>query len=278
MRLERRIALPQTVTGETQTRRPLETDKEERMPKPLLGLVLGAILGAIDGACAYAYPAVRDQIVGIVIGSTFKGLLTGVIAGFFATRLRSLPIGIAIGLAAGLLLSYAVAAMPNPDGSHYYWEIMLPGSVLGAIVGFATQRYGRDTTLVERYSLPVHQILFSVEGRISRGRYVKYWVVLLLFGMIGLTVDLTTTGKPGPIWGVATLIQFWPSVSLLAKRMHDRNRSAWLVLLCLMPLVNVWLFIEVFCLRGTVGSNRFGEDPVEEVAWQRHRIPTTARA
>jgi hypothetical protein len=66
-----------------------------------------------------------------------------VIAGFFATRLRSLPIGIAIGLAAGLLLSYAVAAMPNPDGSHYYWEIMLPGSVLGAIVGFATQRYGR---------------------------------------------------------------------------------------------------------------------------------------
>ena len=36
-------------------------------------------------------------------------------------------------------LAYAVAAMPDPSGKHYYWEIMLPGSVLGIIVGYATQ-------------------------------------------------------------------------------------------------------------------------------------------
>jgi hypothetical protein len=36
-----------------------------------------------------------------------------------------------------------VAAIPQPSGVHYYWEIMLPGSVLGVIVGYATQRYGR---------------------------------------------------------------------------------------------------------------------------------------
>jgi hypothetical protein len=46
-----------------------------------------------------------------------------------------------VGLAFGLLLSYAVAAMPDPSGKHYYFEIMLPGSILGAIVGFATQKY-----------------------------------------------------------------------------------------------------------------------------------------
>ena len=33
--------------------------------------------------------------------------------------------------------------MGDESGKHYYWEIMLPGSLLGAIVGFATQRYGR---------------------------------------------------------------------------------------------------------------------------------------
>jgi hypothetical protein len=27
-------------------------------------------------------------------------------------------------------------------GQSYYWEIMLPGGVLGLIVGYATQRYG----------------------------------------------------------------------------------------------------------------------------------------
>ena len=33
--------------------------------------------------------------------------------------------------------------MPASTGKHYYWEIMLPGSLAGAIVGYATQRYGR---------------------------------------------------------------------------------------------------------------------------------------
>ncbi len=115
------------------------------MPKIVLGLLLGAVLGLVDGASAYAYPYpdVREQIVAIVLGSTFKGLLTGVIAGFFATRWRSLPLGIGFGLLLGLVLSYLVAAMPSAGGQHYYVEIMLPGAILGGIVGFATQRYGR---------------------------------------------------------------------------------------------------------------------------------------
>jgi hypothetical protein len=113
--------------------------------KPLLGLLLGAVLGLIDGACAgfYDYPGLEGQLTGIMIGSTFKGLLTGVAAGLLARRLRSMPLGIGFGLLVGLALSYAVAAMPDANGQHYYWEIVLPGTLLGAIVGFATQRYGR---------------------------------------------------------------------------------------------------------------------------------------
>ena len=41
----------------------------------------------------------------------------------------------------GLLLAFAVAAMPSPTGKHYYFEIMLPGAIVGAIVGYATQRH-----------------------------------------------------------------------------------------------------------------------------------------
>jgi hypothetical protein len=112
--------------------------------KPLLGVLLGALLGLIDGASAWFYgPDVQAQIVGIVIGSTVKGLITGLAAGFLARRVRSLPIGIAFGLAVGLALSWWVASMGDEQGQHHYWEIMLPGSLLGAIVGFATQRYGR---------------------------------------------------------------------------------------------------------------------------------------
>jgi hypothetical protein len=80
-------------------------------------------------------------MVGIIIGSTFKGLLAGLAAGVFAKKVNSSVAGTLFGLAVGLLLAWAVAAMPSETGKHYYFEIMLPGSILGAIVGYATQRY-----------------------------------------------------------------------------------------------------------------------------------------
>lgn len=113
------------------------------MNKPLLGLVLGGALGVLDGLTALFYPEVASQIVGIVIGSTVKGLVVGVLVGWFARRVNSLVAGVLFGLAMGALFAYLVAAMPDPSGKHYYWEIMLPGSIVGLIVGYATQRYGR---------------------------------------------------------------------------------------------------------------------------------------
>ena len=117
------------------------------MNKPVFGLLLGGVLGIFDGLSAWFYPEVRTQIMGIVIGSTFKGLITGVCIGYFAKKVNSLGLGILFGLAVGMFLAFLVAAMPNPAGKHYYFEIMLPGSILGAVVGFATQRYkGVDVT------------------------------------------------------------------------------------------------------------------------------------
>lgn len=112
------------------------------MSKPLLGLLLGGVLGIFDGLTALFYPEVASQIMGIVIGSTIKGLIAGVCIGFFARKVNSLPLGILFGLLVGAVLAFAVAAMPNPQGKHYYFEIMLPGSLVGLIVGFATQRFG----------------------------------------------------------------------------------------------------------------------------------------
>jgi hypothetical protein len=50
--------------------------------------------------------------------------------------------GIAFGAIVGLFLAYLVAVMPGTDGEHYYLQIMLPGFILGALIGFLTQRWG----------------------------------------------------------------------------------------------------------------------------------------
>ena len=120
------------------------------MNKIVLGLLIGGILGIFDGLTAWFTPAVRAQLLGIVIGSTVKGLITGMLIGYFARKVNSLPLGILFGLGVGLVLAFAVAAIPNPSGQHYYFEIMLPGGILGVIVGYATQRFGEATQAVSR--------------------------------------------------------------------------------------------------------------------------------
>jgi MFS family permease len=113
------------------------------MKKPLLGLLLGGVLGVFDGLSALiSAPEVAPQIMGIVIGSTLKGVIVGVLVGWFAYRVRSMSMGLVVGLLVSAFFAWLVAALPSPDGKHYYLEIILPGSILGLIVGYATQRYG----------------------------------------------------------------------------------------------------------------------------------------
>ena len=112
------------------------------MNKPLLGLLLGAVLGGIDGSFAPVWqpddPVVREGIVGIIVGSTFKGLVAGVLTGLFARKINALVPTIVFGGAIACLFAYLVAAMQGK----YYFDIMLPGTIIGLFVGFASQKYG----------------------------------------------------------------------------------------------------------------------------------------
>jgi uncharacterized membrane protein YhaH (DUF805 family) len=106
------------------------------------------------------------------------------------------------------------------------------------------------------------------------------------------------------------LVAFWPSIAVQIKRIHDRNKSGWYILIYFIPAIlfgisliiwlgavllvaidagkdaaaaigslgalgvitiilgvvtlciAIWFFIEFGCLRGTIGANRFGADPV----------------
>ena len=107
------------------------------MNKPVFGLLLGGALGILDGLTAWFTPEVRAGLLGIVIGSCFKGLVAGLMIGFFAKKVQSLWLVAAFGLIVGMFFAFLVANMQGK----YYFEIMLPGSLVGAITGFATQKY-----------------------------------------------------------------------------------------------------------------------------------------
>ena len=113
------------------------------MNKILLGLLLGAALGALDGTTAFLTPEVRVEMAGIIIWSTVKGVVGGILIGLFARKVKSVPLGVLFGLAIGGLLALAIALMPDAvTHKHYYFQIILPGSIVGLIVGYATQKFG----------------------------------------------------------------------------------------------------------------------------------------
>jgi hypothetical protein len=137
------------------------------MNKILVGVIVGGVLGVIDGATAWFTPEVRSQMLSIIIGSTMKGVIAGVAAGWYARRVQSVPKGIAFGFTVGLLLAFLVAAMPSETGEHYWWQIMVPGSILGGVIGWATQRYGRP----------------------AQGRYASAALAMFVVAMFGANVQ-----------------------------------------------------------------------------------------
>ena len=116
------------------------------MNKVLVGLVFGLILGALDGATAWFYPEARSLLGGIMVGSSIKGMLVGLLTGWFAQKVQSTAWGVVAGGAIGLLFAFLVASMNTVNGRHPYLEIMMPGFVVGLIVGFLTQRMGTPQT------------------------------------------------------------------------------------------------------------------------------------
>jgi len=119
--------------------------------KPVLGILVGGVLGLLDGLAApLQAPEIAPEAFAIALGSTFKGVVVGLIAGFFARKVDSVPLGIAVGLFAGMGFAYLIASQPDGlTGKHYYREIMLPGSLAGAVVGWVTQRYGTRSSSVK---------------------------------------------------------------------------------------------------------------------------------
>ncbi len=109
------------------------------MTKIGIALLVGGLLGILDGLTAYFTPEARAQLFGIVIGSTIKGLIAGLLIGLFARKVARAGWTVVFGLAVGAALATIIAMM---QGAHYF-EIILPGSLVGLLTGFATVRYGR---------------------------------------------------------------------------------------------------------------------------------------
>ena len=106
------------------------------------------------------------------------------------------------------------------------------------------------------------RVLFDFRGRVPRRVFWLYGVLgpLLVSVMVEMLLGIVGISERRAEWFTTALL-VWPCAAVSAKRWHDRDRSGWWVLVFLIPVIGLlWTLVANGLQRGSVGSNRFGDD------------------
>jgi uncharacterized membrane protein YhaH (DUF805 family) len=111
-------------------------------------------------------------------------------------------------------------------------------------------------------------------GRAPRAEY--WWFVffewLALMALVFMSVAIAGESKESNPYFGAFIVPFGiafvgliiPNLAVQARRLHDQDRSGWMMLLFFIPYVGGIISIIFMCIPGTAGPNRFGPDPYQE--------------
>lgn len=100
---------------------------------------------------------------------------------------------------------------------------------------------------------------FDFEGRTPRTPFWYYWLVyIVVFIALAIVQSIIHIAFLTNLLALALLL---PNLGLGARRLHDTNRSAWWLLIGLVPIIGWALLIWWYCEAGTAGANQFGDDP-----------------
>ena len=115
----------------------------------------------------------------------------------------------------------------------------------------------------------------------GRSRRKEFWMFILFSILVGIAAGIVDAilgygsgssyaaangvhasfRSNGPVGGLTSLALLIPSLAVTFRRLHDTDRSAWWLLLTLLPVIGWIALIVYYCIEGTPGPNRFGADP-----------------
>lgn len=93
------------------------------------------------------------------------------------------------------------------------------------------------------------------KGRASRSEFWWFQLFYVLIALIGTMINPV-------LGGIVYLALFLPLLAVSVRRLHDKDKSGWFLLIYCVPLIGAILMLVWFCQRGTIGDNRFGPESV----------------
>lgn len=101
---------------------------------------------------------------------------------------------------------------------------------------------------------------FSFEGRASRKEFWSYTLVTTAV-CIGLIAVAKAADAETFVLGLLLLGTLVQSLALAVRRLHDSNKSGWMILTAAIPFIGGIVYLILMALPGTVGPNNYGYDP-----------------
>ena len=112
----------------------------------------------------------------------------------------------------------------------------------------------------------------NFKGRLRRR---DYWTFVLMTIVIELAIyfvvyvltyifggeAVTAASICSTIVGIIGILLLLPSLGISIRRLHDTNKSGWLLLLAIIPIIGSIILLIIACIEGTRGPNKYGEDP-----------------
>ena len=115
-------------------------------------------------------------------------------------------------------------------------------------------------------------ILFSMNQRIGRLRYLTYIIVPYFISIFGLNLssyflspEILKENRELIIIVILIimLLNFSSLMISSVRRLHDLNHSGWFVITMIIPFIGLITFIYLVFFAGTKGNNNFGLQPAK---------------
>jgi uncharacterized membrane protein YhaH (DUF805 family) len=92
------------------------------------------------------------------------------------------------------------------------------------------------------------------DGRASRSELWWFILAQVIVGIIANTLHPT-------LGGIVSLLLFLPTIAVGARRLHDINKTGWLQLVGIIPIIGWILVIYWFVQPTQPEGNKYGEPP-----------------
>ena len=112
------------------------------------------------------------------------------------------------------------------------------------------------------FGAAISSVLTQYTGFSGRARRSEYWYFVLFNVLVSIVAGVIDTALNSPVLAIIVgLGLLLPSLAVTFRRLHDTGRSAWWILIGLIPLVGGIVLLVFQCQDSEPGANRFGPSP-----------------